>query len=91
MMTPLDKLRERLDAIDTQIITLLAERAQVVSTVAEVKRQHNIPVYIPEREAAIVTRLRAMNPGPLSGEAIERIYHAILDEMRNVERQHVVS
>ena len=91
MTTPLDQLREHLDVIDTQIVTLLAERARVVSTVAEVKRQHNIPIYVPEREVAIVARLRAMNPGPLSGEAIERIYRAILDEMRNFERQHVVS
>jgi len=91
MVIPLDKLRERLDVIDTQVMTLLAERAQVVSTVAEVKRQHNLPIYVPEREAAIVTRLRALNPGPLSGEAIERIYRTILEEMRNFERQHVVS
>jgi chorismate mutase/prephenate dehydratase len=91
MVIPLDQLRERLDGIDTQIMALLSERARVISTVAEVKRQNNLPIYVPEREAAIVARLRGMNPGPLSGEAIERIYRTILEEMRNFERQHAAS
>ena len=88
MPTPLDELRQRLDTIDTQVVTLLSERAQVVSRVAEVKRQHDIPVYIPEREASVIARLRTMNPGPLSGDTIERIYRTIIEEMRKFETEH---
>ena len=86
-MMGLDELRERLDILDEQVIALLSERAKVVSQVADFKRQHNIPIYIPEREASIIERLRALNPGPLSGDAVERIYRTIVEEMRELERQ----
>ena len=83
----LDELRERLDILDEQMMSLLSERAKVVSQVADFKRHHNMPVYIPEREASIIERLRASNPGPLSSDAVERIYRAILEEMRKFEGQ----
>ena len=81
----LDELRERLDIIDEQMVLLLSERAKVVSKVAELKRHHNMPVYMPEREASIIERLRASNPGPLPGDAVERIYRTIVEEMREFE------
>ena len=84
-MMGLDELRERLDIIDEQMMSLLSERAKVVSKVADFKRHHNIPIYIPERETSIIERLRALNPGPLSGDAVERIYRTIVEEMRELE------
>lgn len=81
----LDELRERLDILDEQIISYLAERAKVIAKVADFKRHHDIPIYIPARETSIVERLRLINPGPLSGDAIERIYRAVLEEMRKFE------
>jgi len=84
-MIGLDELRERLDILDEQMMSLLSERAKVVSHVADFKRHHNIPVYVPEREASIIERLRAINPGPLSGDAVEHIYRTILEEMRKFE------
>jgi chorismate mutase/prephenate dehydratase len=81
----LDELRNRLDAIDDRVVALLSERAHVVAHVAEVKQQHHLPIYIPEREASIIQRLRTINPGPLSGDAIERIYRAVIEEMRRFE------
>ena len=86
-MMGLDELRERLDILDAQMLWLLSERAKVVSNVADFKRHHNIPVYIPEREASIIERLHAINPGPLSGDAVERIYRTIVEEMRKFESQ----
>jgi chorismate mutase-like protein len=84
-MMGLDELRERLDIIDEQMMLLLSERAKVVSIVADFKQHHSIPIYIPEREASIIERLRASNPGPLPGDAVERIYRTIVEEMRDFE------
>jgi chorismate mutase / prephenate dehydratase len=83
----LDILREQLDIIDEQILSLLSERAEVIMKVANFKRHHDIPVYIPEREASIIERLRTINPGPLPGDAIERIYRAVVEEMRKFENE----
>ena len=83
----LDILREQLDLIDEQILSLLSERAKVVMKVADFKRHHNMPVYIPEREASIIERLRTINPGPLPGDAIQHIYQTVLEEMRKFENK----
>jgi chorismate mutase/prephenate dehydratase len=84
----LDALRDRLNIIDERILALLSERAKVIMQVADFKRHHNIPVYVPEREVSIIERLRTANPGPLPGDAIERIYQNILEEMRKFESEH---
>ena len=84
----LDALREQLDIIDEQILSLLSERAKVVMQVADFKRHHNIPIYVPEREVSIIERLRTINPGPLPGDTIERIYRTVLEEMRKFESEY---
>jgi chorismate mutase-like protein len=84
----LDALRDRLDIIDERILSLLSERAKVIVQVANFKRHHNIPIYVPEREVSIIERLRRANPGPLPDETIERIYRNILEEMRKFEGEY---
>jgi chorismate mutase / prephenate dehydratase len=84
----LDALRDRLDIIDERILSLLSERAKVIVQVANFKRHHNIPIYVPEREVSIIERLRRANSGPLPGDTIERIYRNILEEMRKFEGEH---
>jgi chorismate mutase/prephenate dehydratase len=81
----LDALRERLDILDAQIVALLSERAKIIMQVADFKRHHDIPVYIPEREAALLQRLQTINPGPLPAEAVTQIYRTVLEEMRKFE------
>lgn len=87
----LDELRARLDGIDNQMLDLLSKRAQVILQVADFKQQHRLPAHVPDREAAIVERLRTTNPGPLSASAIERIYRTVIEEMRKFEEQYVTS
>jgi chorismate mutase-like protein len=86
----LEELRKRLDAIDERLVALLSQRAQVIQEVADFKWQHHLPVYLPEREMAIIARLRATNPGPLSDEALIHIYRVVLEEMRNFEHAQIV-
>ncbi len=81
----LDDLRQTLDDIDNEIASLLARRARVILEVADFKKQHGGSVYDPQREDAIIARLREMNPGPLPDETVERIYRKIIEEMRNYE------
>ncbi len=86
----LDELRLQLDAIDSEIMALLSKRAELIVQVADVKRHENIPVHIPERETAIMQRLRLHNNGPLKGDAIERVFRTIIEEMRKFEDERMV-
>ncbi|MEM1212367.1 MAG: prephenate dehydratase [Planctomycetota bacterium] len=54
-------LRQRIDALDQQIVKLLNERAGVVIQVGEVKRDTDGPIYAPEREKRVLERVRAHN------------------------------
>ena len=56
---PLTKLRDQIDAVDQQLIDLLAERLRLVGEVGEVKTEHGLPIYVPEREAAMLSKRRA--------------------------------
>lgn len=55
---PLSKLRDKIDTVDQQIIDLLAERLRLVGEVGEVKAKHGLPIYVPEREAAMLAKRR---------------------------------
>lgn len=86
----LEDLRKQLDAIDNKMVSLLSQRADVILKVAALKNRDHLPAHVPEREAAIMQRLREQNPGPLTGDAVERIYRKIVEEMRNFEADRMV-
>ena len=78
----LQKIRTRIDAIDDQIVDLLAERAALAQDIGHAKKG---PKYRPEREAQVLRRVTARNPGPLSESAIARLYTEIMSACRALE------
>jgi chorismate mutase len=78
--------RKRIDEIDAQLADLLCERSRCVIEIGRVKRQQNLPVYDPQREREILTRIMKNNRGPLESDALKRLFERILDESRRVER-----
>lgn len=92
-MTPeeLQGFRKQIDDLDDQIIQLLAKRAGVVQEVGRRKHLVNAPVFRPEREVAIIERMVAANPGPLSPTSIATIWLEIISGCRALEREMRVS
>ncbi len=84
MDAELKALRARIDNIDDAIMKLVSERAGIAQQVGRAKNGEKI--YRPEREAQIVRRLREANPGPLSGEVIERLIREIISACRALEQ-----
>ncbi|MEM7098146.1 MAG: prephenate dehydratase [Pseudomonadota bacterium] len=87
----LKPIRERIDAIDQQLLKLLNDRAQCAIEVGEIKQasQHNDehePVfYRPEREAQILTALMAQNPGPLPDQEVAGLFREVISCCLNLE------
>ena len=79
----LKALRARIDAIDDALLKLVSERAGIAQQVGRAKQGEKI--YRPEREAQIVRRLRETNPGPLSGDTVERLIREIMSACRALE------
>jgi chorismate mutase/prephenate dehydratase len=81
----LESLRNNIDALDDQLLTLLNQRMELVRQVGELKRSTNTVIYRPEREKQILDRLHEQNNGLLNRAAIEAIFLEIFAVSRNLE------
>ena len=76
----LSTLRDRIDAVDRQIIALIAERLRIVEDVAVAKLEAASPFRDREREERLLLRLRehATTAG-VDPHQIERLYRVVMD------------
>ncbi len=87
----LESLRNDIDTLDDQLLTLLNQRMELVRKVGELKRSANTVIYRPEREKQILDRLHSQNTGLLNQAAIEAIFLEIFAVSRNLELPERVS
>ena len=82
----LEEFRVVIDQIDRRIVALLNERTEIVECIGRVKRESQMPVYEPRREDQVFANIAEANRGPISHEAVRRIFERIIDEMRGIQR-----
>jgi chorismate mutase len=87
----LEEYRVLIDDVDRRIVGLLNERTQVVENIGRVKREAQLPIYEPKREDQVFANITGANQGPLTPEAVRRIFERIIDEMRGIQRQRMLS
>jgi len=84
----LKELRNKLDKIDDELLTLLNERMQIVLEVGKVKAKSGGSIYRPDRENDIINRLDRLSKkqnGILNKEAISALFLEIFAISRNIE------
>jgi len=86
-MNELDQGRRRIDELDLQLVELLNTRASYAKETGKVKLSLGLDAYSPEREEEVMQNVTSHNSGPLSGQAIRRLFERIIDESRAVERK----
>ncbi len=82
----LEEYRVLIDDVDRRIVALLNERTRVVEDIGRVKRQAKLPIYEPRREDQVMANITNSNAGPLTEEAVRRVFERIIDEMRKIQR-----
>lgn len=85
-MDALDKWRSKIDEIDLQLVRLLNERARHAEEIGKAKLGLGLEAYSPEREEEVMQNVTTSNAGPLSKQAVRRLFERIIDESRSVER-----
>lgn len=75
---PLDDIRVKIDAIDSQLLKLLNERADCVHEVGVIKKAGGLEIYAPEREEKLLQALVAKSQGRLTETSIRAIYREIM-------------
>jgi chorismate mutase-like protein len=79
--------RKKIDAIDSAMLQLLNLRTELALEVGRLKGEQGLSLRVPAREHEILSRMKRLNPGPLSEESVRKIYQMILDEsIRTQER-----
>ena len=78
-------LRERIDAVDRELLGLLNRRAQLALEVGELKKKEGSVVFRPEREAQVIDGLKGCNPGPLRTDSVAPIWREIMSACRALE------
>ena len=86
----LANLRREIDALDAQLVDLLARRAATVQEVVRLKKAAGLPVYHPAREEDLISRRReqAARAG-LDADHVEELFRCILRQSRMRQTAHV--
>jgi chorismate mutase len=80
----LEDWRREINALDTEILRLLSQRAKIACEIGSIKVASGLPAYDGRREQQVLDRVCAENPGPLSSESIAHIFSGIIRETRRI-------
>lgn len=84
----LASLRQAIDAVDDQVLTLLNRRADLAAEVGRLKTEAapEAPFHAPKREREILARLEAENGGPFPVAAVRMIFQEIMSACLSLEK-----
>jgi len=82
----LPDIRQDIDAIDEQLVSLLSRRVELAQEVGLVRGKDNRPYFTPERERQIYEKLDRINPGPLRNKQLSAIFREIISAARAAEK-----
>ena len=91
-MTPEDaqkllaESRAKIDDVDRKLVELLNERTKAVEYIGRAKEAAGLPIYEPKREDDVYRNVCDHNHGPMTPDALRRIFERIMDEMRSLQR-----
>jgi chorismate mutase/prephenate dehydratase len=76
----LGEVRQKIDALDAQIQSLISDRARLAGAVRETKGKldNAVDYYRPEREAQVLRGVRERNEGPISDAEMLRLFREIM-------------
>lgn len=89
---PLDEIRIDISNLDKELLRLLANRRELVRTVAKIKTDHDIPLRDKDRENALLSHLiRLGQEQDLDSHYILDIFHRIIDDSLQVQQSFLQS
>jgi len=85
----LDDLRQAIDAVDQELVALIASRCHLARSAGEQKRAAGLPLLDPGQEAAVVRRVavRARDEG-LDEETLRQVFWCLIDLSRRMQAEN---
>ncbi len=87
----IDEWRDRIDEVDAKLVQLLNDRARYANEIGMIKEKMGLEAYSPQREEEVLRHVMNLNQGPLSAQALRRLFERIIDESRKLERDAMVA
>lgn len=81
--------RAEIDALDSELLSLLNRRAQLALKVGKSKQDAGLSLCDRTREREVVERACRANAGPLDDQAVARLFRCIIRESRLAEESAV--
>jgi chorismate mutase / prephenate dehydratase len=86
-MDEIDSLREKINAVDEQILRDIVVRVKICRAIGELKKQHDKPVHDISRETEVYNRVKERALGlKLDPIQTERIFHEIVNMCSSVQQ-----
>ena len=82
----IQKLRDKIDKIDNEVINLLNERTQLVLEIAKLKNREGREVYAPDRESEVYRKIDQVKKGPLKSDSLKSIYREVMSASLALEK-----
>lgn len=83
--TNFDKLRQKIDSLDQEILKHLNQRGGIALEIRKLKMENSVGVYDPVREKLIENKLRELNTGPFSDDSVLNIFREIISASRSLQ------
>lgn len=82
----LNEIRSNIDAIDDELVRLFCQRMSLSAQVADYKKANSLPVFVPEREQAILQKVTE-KAGPEMAQYTRILYSTLFELSRNYQIQ----
>ena len=82
----LEKLRLRIDELDSELLKLLNERAKCVIEIGKIKQKEKKDVLVPLREKELLDRLLIVNKGPMTDAMVIYLFQQIIDTLKDLQK-----
>lgn len=91
LMDDLNRLRDRIDSIDSNILNLINQRLEIGKKVGEIKKDSGRQILDRSRERNLIEKLSKNNPGPADKELLRYIFNVIITATREIQKPRTIS
>ena len=86
----LESLRDEIDRIDEQVVSLLNQRVRAAVEIGRIKDKLGVDPYDPAREEQVFDKLQSINGGPMQGDSLRTIYREVISASIALEKELVI-
>ena len=84
----LENLRNEIDQIDRELVKLFVQRMQISKQVADIKKNQNLPIYVPARERDILQKVADL-AGPNMANYTRVLYSMLFELSRSYQSKRI--